>query len=104
MDKFKPAMFMMSGLIVIGAHYALSDPNGFQYFLHAQSETKEELFGLIAFMAFMWMVVELLNERNVFTALNGYLMRRAWAPGACSGPPGRCRRCSRPSSTTSPRR
>ncbi len=30
MDKFKPAMFMMSGLIVIGVHYALTDPNGFQ--------------------------------------------------------------------------
>ena len=91
MDKFKPAMFMMSGLIVIGAHYALTDPNGFQYFLHAQSETKEELFGLIAFMAFMWMVVELLNERNVFTALNGYLMGKGlgargmfWATGALS--------------------
>jgi Na+/H+ antiporter NhaD/arsenite permease-like protein len=88
MDKFKPAMFMMSGLIVIGAHYAINDPNGFQYFLHAQNETKEELFGLIAFMAFMWMVVELLNERNVFTALNGYLMRKGlgakgmfWATG-----------------------
>ncbi len=91
MDKFKPAMFMMSGLIVIGAHYAINDPNGFQYFLHAQNETKEELFGLIAFMAFMWMVVELLNERNVFTALNGYLMRKGlgakgmfWATGALS--------------------
>ncbi|HCP54781.1 MULTISPECIES: sodium:proton antiporter NhaD [Pseudomonas] len=91
MDKFKPAMFMMSGLIVIGAHYALTDPNGFQYFLHAQSETKGELFGLIAFMAFMWMVVELLNERNVFTALNGYLMDKGlgargmfWATGALS--------------------
>ncbi|ATH82565.1 sodium:proton antiporter NhaD [Ectopseudomonas hydrolytica] len=91
MDKFKPAMFMMSGLIVIGLHYALTDPNGFQYFLHAQSETKEELFGLIAFMAFMWMVVELLNERNVFTALNGYLLRKGlgargmfWATGALS--------------------
>ncbi|MNT35207.1 hypothetical protein D3C72_1712280 [compost metagenome] len=53
MDKFKPAMFMMSGLIVIGVHYAINDPNGVQYFLHAQSESKEELFGLIAFMAFM---------------------------------------------------
>ncbi|MBU1284233.1 MAG: sodium:proton antiporter NhaD, partial [Gammaproteobacteria bacterium] len=91
MDKFKPAMFMMSGLIVIGAHYAFYDPNGFQFFLQAQSEIKEELFGLIAFMAFMWMVVELLNERNVFTALNGYLMRKGlgargmfWATGALS--------------------
>lgn len=53
MDKFKPAMFMMSGLIVIGVHYAINAPNGVQYFLHAQSESKEELFGLIAFMAFM---------------------------------------------------
>lgn len=91
MDKFKPAMFMMSGLIVIGVHYAFYDPNGFQYFLHAQNETKEELFGLIAFMAFMWMIVELLNERNVFTSLNGYLMSKGlgargmfWATGALS--------------------
>ncbi|MNT35206.1 Na(+)/H(+) antiporter NhaD [compost metagenome] len=37
------------------------------------------------------MMVELLNERNVFTALNGYLMRRGlgakgmfWATGALS--------------------
>nr|WP_298141929.1 sodium:proton antiporter NhaD [uncultured Pseudomonas sp.] len=91
MDKFKPALFMMSGLIVIGAHYALSDPNGFKYFVAAQSETKGELFGLIAFMAFMWMIVELLNERNVFTALNGFLLRKGlgakgmfWATGALS--------------------
>ncbi|WP_255251324.1 sodium:proton antiporter NhaD [Pseudomonas indica] len=91
MDKFKPAMFMMSGLVVIGAHYALNDPNGFKYFLHAQEETKGELFGLIAFMAFMWMIVELLNERNVFTALNGFLLRKGlgakgmfWATGALS--------------------
>lgn len=29
MDKFKPAMFMMSGLIVIGAHYAFTTPTAF---------------------------------------------------------------------------
>jgi len=76
MDKFKPAMFMMSGLLVIGVHYAVTNPAGFKLFLNAQEETKGELFGLIAFMAFMWMIVELLNERNLFTALNGFLMRR----------------------------
>lgn len=89
MDKFKPAMFMMSGLIVIGVHYAVTDPAHLARFLEAQNHTKEELFGLIAFMAFMWMIVELLNERNVFTALNGFLLARGlgargmfWATGA----------------------
>jgi Na+/H+ antiporter NhaD/arsenite permease-like protein len=91
MDKFKPAMFMMSGLIVIGIHYAVTDPAGFPGFLEAQNETKEELFGLIAFMAFMWMIVELLSERNVFNALNAWLRRRGlgargmfWATGGLS--------------------
>ena len=91
MDMFKPAMFMMSGLVVIGVHYAFYDPSGFPRFLEAQNETKEELFGLIAFMAFMWMIVELLNERNVFNALNGWLKARGlgargmfWATGALS--------------------
>ena len=41
MDKFKPAMFMMSGLVVIGVHYAFYDPSGFPRFLEAQNETKE---------------------------------------------------------------
>lgn len=76
MDKFKPAMFMMSALLVIGVHYAMTDPGGFERFLEAQNQVKEELFGLIAFMAFMWMIVELLNERNVFTALNGLMLSR----------------------------
>lgn len=76
MDKFKPAMFMMSALLVIGVHYAVTDPGGFDHFLEAQNHVKEELFGLIAFMAFMWMIVELLNERNVFTALNGVMLSR----------------------------
>lgn len=76
MDKFKPAMFMMSGLLVIGVHYAVTDPKGFDHFLEAQNHIKEELFGLIAFMAFMWMIVELLNERNVFTALNGVMLSK----------------------------
>ena len=91
MDKFKPAMFMMSGLVVIGLHYMLNDPNGFQLFAEAQEHIKTELFGLIAFMAFMWMIVELLNERNVFTALNGYQLKKGlgargmfWATGALS--------------------
>jgi len=40
-------------------------------------------------MAFMWMIVELLNERNVFGALNQFLLDRGlgargmfWASGA----------------------
>lgn len=41
-----------------------------------QAATKESLFGLIAFMAFMWMIVEILNERNVFAAMNHALMNR----------------------------
>src|SRR5690606_39248286 len=42
-------------------------------------------------MAFMWMIVELLNERNVFNALNGWLKARGlgargmfWATGVLS--------------------
>lgn len=91
MDKFKPAMLMMSGLTVIGLHYAIYSPEHLEGFLEAQDETKRELFGLISFMAFMWMIVELLNERNVFTALNGFLLRKGlgargmfWATGALS--------------------
>lgn len=91
MDKFKPAMFMMSALAVIGLHYAWTDPQGFELFAKAQDDIKTELFGLIAFMAFMWMIVELLNERNIFTALNSYLLKKGlgakgmfWASGALS--------------------
>lgn len=91
MDKFKPAMLMMSGLTVIGIHYAIYSPEHLEAFLEAQEHTKTELFGLIAFMAFMWMIVELLNERNVFTALNGFLLSKGlgargmfWATGALS--------------------
>ena len=89
MDKFKPALFMMTGLAIIGMHYYFNDPAGFEAFAHAQHETKAELFALIGFMAFMWMIVELLNERNVFGALNQFLLDRGlgargmfWASGA----------------------
>lgn len=91
MDKFKPAMFMMSALVVIGLHYALTDPQGIEAFAQAQDDIKTELFGLIAFMAFMWMIVELLHERNVFTALNGFFLKQGlgakgmfWVTGALS--------------------
>lgn len=76
MDKFKPALMMMSTVAVIGVYYLLSsdDPDRFKPYMAMQSATKESLFGLIAFMAFMWMIVEILNERNVFAAMNQKLM------------------------------
>lgn len=92
-DKFKPAMLMMSALVVIGLHYYFSgnDPRRFERFLEMQRENKVELFSLIAFMAFMWMIVELLSERGVFAALNRYLLAKGlgpkgmfWATGALS--------------------
>lgn len=81
MDKFKPALMMTSGLIVIAVSYFLSGhPEGLERFAEAQSEIKKELFALIAFMAFMWMIVEVLNERNVFNALNDKLRGMGLGP------------------------
>lgn len=91
MDKFIPAMLMMSSLTVIGATYYLSgdDPARFEPLLHMQESVSGEIFSLIAFMAFMWMIVEILNERNVFNALNDRLLGMGlgprgmfWASGA----------------------
>lgn len=91
MDKFKPALFMLSAFLLIGLYYFFSgdDPQRFEHFIEMQKENKVELFSLIAFMAFMWMIVELLSERGVFSALNSYLIGRGlnasamfWATGA----------------------
>lgn len=78
MDKFKPALMMMSSVAIIGIYYWFSgdDPERFKPLIAMQAATKESLFGLIAFMAFMWMIVEILNERNVFAAMNQALMNR----------------------------
>lgn len=78
MDKFKPALMMMSSVAIIGIYYWFSgdDPERFKPLIAMQAATKESLFGLIAFMAFMWMIVEILNERNVFAAMNQTLMDR----------------------------
>lgn len=93
MDKFKPALLMMSSVAVIGCYYLFSDAGeaGVIALKKMQAETKEGLFGLIAFMAFMWMIVEILNERNVFGALNEFLMDKGlgarglfWAMGLLS--------------------
>ncbi|MBI3902664.1 MAG: sodium:proton antiporter NhaD [Nitrosomonadales bacterium] len=90
-DKFKPALFMLSAYLLIGLHYWLAgdDPQRFEHFAEMQKENGGELFSLIAFMAFMWMIVELLGERGVFSALNGYLINKGlgakqmfWATGA----------------------
>lgn len=81
MDKFKPALFMTSSLIVIALFYwASGNPEGFAHFSESQSDIKKELFALIAFMAFMWMIVEVLNERNVFNALNDRLLGMGLGP------------------------
>jgi Na+/H+ antiporter NhaD/arsenite permease-like protein len=76
MDKFKPALMMMSSVAVIGIYYWLSgdNPDRFKPLIAMQAATKESLFGLIAFMAFMWMIVEILNERHVFSAMNQSLI------------------------------
>ena len=93
MDKFKPALLMLLAWLVIGLHYFFSgdDPARFQPFIEAQEHNEVEVFGLIGFMAFMWMIVEILAERNVFAVLNSYLLRRGfgvkglfWATGALS--------------------
>ena len=76
MDKFIPAMLMMSSLTVIGAAYYVSsdDPDRFRPLIEMQHTISGDIFALIAFMAFMWMIVEILNERNVFNALNDRLL------------------------------
>ncbi len=90
LDKFKPAMLMLSSFLLIGIYYYFSgdDPQRFEQFAAMQKENKVELFSLIAFMALMWMMVEILSERGVFSALNSYLIRRGlksagmfWATG-----------------------
>ena len=76
MDKFKPALMMMSTVAIIGIYYFISgdDAERFKPLIAMQASTKESLFSLIAFMAFMWMIVEILNERNVFNAMNQSLI------------------------------
>ena len=90
MDKFKPALFMLSAFPLIGLYYWFSDsdPQRFEPFIKMQKENGSELFSLIAFMAFMWMIVELLAERDVFSALNSRLIAKGlnanamfWATG-----------------------
>lgn len=78
LDKFKPAMLMLSSFLLIGLYYFFSgdDPHRFEHFIEMQKENKVELFSLIAFMAFMWMIVEILSERGVFSSLNSYLIKR----------------------------
>lgn len=82
MDKFKPALLMMSSVAVIGIYYLVtgSNPERLAALKIMQAETKAELFALIAFMAFMWMIVEILNERNVFGALNEFLLNCGLGP------------------------
>lgn len=90
-DKFKPALFMLSAFLLIGLYTYLSgdDPQRFEHFAEMQKENKVELFSLIAFMSFMWMIVEILAERGVFSTLNSFLISKGlgasqmfWATGA----------------------
>jgi Na+/H+ antiporter NhaD/arsenite permease-like protein len=82
MDKFTPALLMMSSVVVLGLYYLwfAENPHGFAALKQLQAETKQGLFALIAFMAFMWMIVEILNERNVFDALTGFLIKLGLGP------------------------
>lgn len=91
MDKFKPALFMLTTFLLIGLHDWLSsdNPQRFHGFIEMQKENNSGLFSLIAFMAFIWMIVEILGERGVFSALNSYLINKGldakalfWATGA----------------------
>jgi Na+/H+ antiporter NhaD/arsenite permease-like protein len=91
MDKFKPALLMLTAFPVIGLAIFFSgdDPQRFTHFIEMQKENKDALFSLIIYMSFMWMIVELLGERGVFSALNSYLVNRGlnssamfWATGA----------------------
>jgi Na+/H+ antiporter NhaD/arsenite permease-like protein len=91
MDKFKPALFMLTSFLLIGLHdWIVGDaPGRFHGFIEMQKENSTNLFSLIAFMALMWMMVEILGERGVFSALNSYLINRGlnarsmfWATGA----------------------
>lgn len=90
-DKFKPALLMLSSFLLIGlyTYFSGDDPQRFEHFAEMQKENKVDLFSLIAFMAFMWMIVEILAERGVFSALNSYLIAKGlgakqmfWATGA----------------------
>ena len=90
-DKFKPALLMLVSFLLIGVFYWMDgdDPHRFDAFIEMQRENGAELFSLIAFMAFMWMIVEMLAERGVFSALNNALIRKGlgagqmmWATGA----------------------
>jgi Na+/H+ antiporter NhaD/arsenite permease-like protein len=78
LDKFKPAILMLLSFLLIGLHYYFlgDDPHRFDAFIEMQKENEVELFSLIAFMAFMWMIVEILSERGVFSTLNSYLISR----------------------------
>ena len=78
LDKFKPAMLMLSSFLLIGLYYYFSsdDPHRFERFIEMQKENESELFSLIAFMSFMWMIVEILSERGVFSSLNSFLISR----------------------------
>lgn len=90
-DKFKPALFMLSSFLLIGLYYWMSgdEPQRFEHFAGMQKENAVNLFSLIAFMAFMWMIVEIIAERGVFSTLNSYLIAKGlgatqmfWATGA----------------------
>ena len=71
-------MFMLSAFFLIGltTYFSGDDPQRFAHFVKMQNENKVELFSLIAFMAFIWMIIELLSERGVFSVLNSYLVGR----------------------------
>jgi Na+/H+ antiporter NhaD/arsenite permease-like protein len=81
-DKYKPAMMMLLSLVMISGYYYFSgdSPDRFDPLTHFLIETKAGIFSLIIFMAFMWMIVELLNERDVFGALNQYSLDLGLGP------------------------
>ncbi len=89
-DKYNSALMMLGALVLIGGHYFFSGdgPERFEPLQRMVTETKGGIFSLVVFMMFMWMIVEILNERNVFGALNEFLLGKGlgarglfWAMG-----------------------
>lgn len=81
MDKYVPALMMLGAFVVIGWHGVfIEGEKGTDSFTALLGETKQGIFSLTAFLACMWMIVEILNERHVFVAINGWLLRKGCTP------------------------
>jgi hypothetical protein len=81
MDKYMPALMMLGAFVIIGWQVlTFEGGKGAGAFAALLGETKQSIFSLTAFLACMWMIVEILNERQVFVAINGWLLKRGCTP------------------------